>query len=123
MKACYIYQEGSVGYDVICRRVYLCMYLVALKRTVLRCVSTRIEAVFIGCLAGVTVRDVAQNVNVCQIHRPSKTFTPHEFVQVAWNHVVGRPIHSLKHSFCSLPIAFHIVCVSSCDGIDEILTG
>ena len=40
------------------------------------------------CLAGITFCDLAQYVNIRQIVGGSKTFSPHELVQVAWDHIL-----------------------------------
>ena len=50
-------------------------------------------------LFGVTLHDVALNVNEGQVVGGSKMFSPHELVQVAGDHILGRSVHPFEYSF------------------------
>jgi len=62
----------------------------------------------------------SQNVNEGQVVGGSKMLPPHELVQVARDHFLGRSIHLFESSFSPLPITLHAIGVGSCDGVHEI---
>lgn len=73
------------------------------------------------CLAGVTISNVLQDVQICQMERRAETFSPHEFIQVARYHSLRCAVHSFEHRFSPWPVTLHVIGVGSSYRVDEVL--
>ena len=60
---------------------------------------------------------ICHSITVCD----SMLFTPHELVEVAWQLVGMVTFHTFKLCLNSVPVAFNVLRVNSCDGIHKVV--
>ena len=75
---------------------------------------------FLATLHGVCKCNVSHYVLQCIPIHGTMSFTPHKFIKIAFQLVGMATAHSFELYFHSVPVAFNVLSVNTCDGIHEV---
>ena len=105
----------SLYYNVICATMWgveiSCGSPILIKRRMMGLLLYRLLCM-LGFIQG-TTRLCLENVGECFFSRPSVSFSPHELVQIPWQHALVAPLHSFKLGLRPVPIWLNVVGVYS----------